>query len=246
MPVRGVVVPEHSQCSLHAHSRRIHRHQQHGLLVVFFSAASVATFPAATLLLRTSTASSSPAPRRLALHHLPHDDGDAAARVQGARRPPLGAVDDVAAAGRALERALDVPRVAGGHGGFRHEKGAAGRALDERGKPLRFLGVGAVAEQHLHVPRVGGGAVAGLRRQSRTPSDLCEHSVLGVGQPGTLRKLFWEPQIPKPPAPCLGFQTLQDGTRRGGKAEASGRSFSQGFFEFLLGWYTKIFHELLQ
>ena len=121
--------------------------------------------------------------RRLGVHDATHDDHDLAARVAGARRPPLATADHVAVGdatnlgahvGRIARRNVGLLRtmhahkhtsrhVAGSTASMfanRHRKARANLARQQRLEPLPFLLLIAVAQQNFHVASVGRRACA--------------------------------------------------------------------------------------
>jgi len=102
---------------------------------------------------------------------LAHQDVELAARVAGAARPPLAAVDHVMVA-VALDAALDVGRIRRGDVRLGHEERRADPALEQGLEPLLFLLLGAVALDRLHVARVRRRAVEHLGRPGHAPHDF--------------------------------------------------------------------------
>ena len=137
VPVRRVVEAEHRQHALDAHAGRVHRHEDHRLLLMLRRVGVAAT----------------------------HEDRDAAARVAGAGDPPLAAVDDVLVA-VARDAGADVGGIRRGDVGLGHREAGANLAGEQRLEPLPLLLGRAVADQHFHVAGVGRGAVEHLRARS--------------------------------------------------------------------------------
>ena len=184
--VGRVVIAEHRQHPHHLDARRIQRHQDLRLLLV----------------------------ARRVWVALAHDDGDLAARVAHARRPPLAPVDDVLVA-LAPDGSCDVGGVGGGDLRLGHQEGGADFALHQRLQPAGLLRVGAVEVQHLHVAGVGRGAVEHFGGVLGAPHLLGAQGVVQVGQAraavvahvvaGRRR----HEQVPQPLRLGLGLQRLQ-------------------------------------
>ena len=109
MAVRRVVVAEHRQHALDLDPGGVERNEDLRLLLV----------------------------PRAARVGLAHDDGDLAARIADARRPPFAAVDHVFVA-FAVDRGLDVGGVGGGDRRLRHQEGGANLAGEQRPQPASF------------------------------------------------------------------------------------------------------------
>ena len=180
--VGHAVEAEHRQWSQHLDPGRVHRHQDHRLLLV------------AVCVVRVGLA---------------HEDGDLATRVGGVGGVPLEAVDHVVVA-VAHDRAFDVGRVAGRHPGLGHREARADLAGQQRLEPL-FLMLGrAVARQHFHVAGVGRAAVKDLGRQEAAAHDLAQWCVLQVRQSRSVLRLGQE-QVPQPGGARLGLEFVDDG-----------------------------------
>ena len=143
---------------------------------------------------------------------LAHEDRDPAARIAGARDPPLAAVDDVVVA-VAHDARLDVGRVRRSDVRLGHREARADLAGEQRLEPALLLLGGAVADQHFHVAGVGRRAVEDLgRERGRAAHDLAERRVLEVGQPGAVFALGQE-QVPQPRGARLRLQLFDDRRR---------------------------------
>ncbi len=190
--MRRIVIPEHRQGAQQLHAGRVHRHQDHRLPQVRARVIGLA---------------------------LPHHDQDPAARIVGARAPPLAAIDDVRVA-VAFDARADLGGVRRGHLGLGHGEAAADLAGQQRLKPLGLLRGRAVALQHLHVAGVGRAAVEHLGRDRRSPHQLAQRRVLGIGEARAARGLGQE-QIPQPSGPGLGLERLDHAGRHPGVAGAA-------------------------
>ena len=189
--VRRVVVAEHAERAQDLDARRVDRHQDHRLLRVA---------------------------RRLRVG-LAHEDHDLAARVAGARGPPLASVDDVVVA-VALDARFDVGRVGRGHRRLGHREGAADLAGQQRLEPLLLVLGRAVAHQHLHVAGVRRRAVEDLARPGHHAHQLGQRGVLLVEQAGA-EFAFGQEQVPQLGGARLGLELLDQRQRR--PALAGGR-----------------------
>mmetsp|Transcript_14695 Transcript_14695/g.47184 ORF Transcript_14695/g.47184 Transcript_14695/m.47184 type:complete len:801 (-) Transcript_14695:62-2464(-) len=185
-----VGVAKHGQRPHEPDAGRVHRHEEHGLLLV-----EVRVF-------------------RVRLAHQNHD-----LRVQRARAgaPPFAAVDDVVAPLLA-DGDGNVGRVARRDVRLRHREAGADLALEKRLEPPLLLLVAAKPRQRLHVARVRAGRVCRLRRHLSVDGrahDLAEVGVLQVGQPGAVPPIHqqgavhWQEEVPEPRRLCLGHQLHQ-------------------------------------
>ncbi len=132
---------------------RVHRHQDHALLLVALGRGV----------------------------GLAHHDRDLAARIADARRPPFAAVDDVMIA-VTDHRRFDVGCVGRGNGGLGHQEGGADVAVHQRPQPLLLLLARAVAVEDLHVAGVGRRAVEHFRRPADPAHFLGAQGVFEVGE----------------------------------------------------------------
>ena len=108
--VRRVVIAEHRQGPEYFDARGVHGHQDHRLLAVLVG-------------------------RRIGLAH---EDEDLAARIGGARSPPLAAVDDIFVT-VAHDAGFDVGGVRRRHHGLRHGEGRADLTVQQRLQPFLFV-----------------------------------------------------------------------------------------------------------
>ena len=181
MAVRRIVVTEHRKAAADGHPFRVHRHEDHRLLFV----------P-----LRVGT-------------RFPHENRDRAARIAGARDPPLVAIDDVLVA-LALNPRVDVRRIRRGDVGLRHGEARSDRPVQQRLQPLLALGLRAVAHEHFHVAGVRRGTVEDFCAQNRDAAhDFAQGGVFDVGEPGAVLALR-QKQIPQRGGARLRFQLLDD------------------------------------
>ena len=147
---------------------------------------------------------------------LAHHDGQLAARVAHARRPPLAAIDDVVVT-IAHDAGVDVGGVAGGDVGLGHQEGGADFTGQQRLQPARLVGVRRVARQHFHVAGVWGRAVEHLRRKIDAAHLLGTHRVFQIGQARALvgaafmRRVFGQEQVPQAFRLGFGLQRFNDG-----------------------------------
>ncbi len=176
-----VVVAEHRQWAQDLETGRIHGHQNHRVLLV-------------TWRIRVGQA---------------HEDHHLAARVAGARSPPLAAVDHPLVT-LAHGAGLHVGGIRRSHARLGHAEGRADLAAQQGLEPLLLLRLAAIAHQHFHVAGIGRRAVEGLRAEPRTAHDFRQRRVFGVGQAGT-QLGFRQEQVPQPFGPGLGLQFLDDG-----------------------------------
>ena len=131
---------------------------------------------------------------------LAHEDQDPAARIAGAGRPPLAAVDHVVVA-VAHDRALDVGRIRRRDVRLGHRERRTDRARQQRLEPLPLLLRRAVALQHFHVAGVGRRAVEDLGREAATRPMISHSGAYSrLVEPRAARRLRQE-QIPQPGAP---------------------------------------------
>ena len=158
-------------------ARRVHRHQDHRLLLVAGRG-------------------------RIGLAH---EDQDLAARIAGAGDPPLAAVDDVVVA-VADDARLDVGRVRRGDVGLGHREARADLAGEQRLEPSPALLRRAVADQHFHVAGVGRRAVEDLGGERRPAHDLAERRVLALVSPAPY-SLSGRKRFHKPAARALAFSS---------------------------------------
>ncbi len=187
--VRRMVVAEHAERAHAGDSGRLHRHQDHRLLVV---------------------------PAGIVGIGLAHEDEDLAARIGRAGGPPLAAVDHVVIAVTDDAR-LDVGGIGGRHGRLGHGEAGADLAFEQRHQPFVALCVVAVALDGLHVAGVGRRAVEGFRRDVRAAHDFAQGRVFEVGQPGAALGLRQE-EVPQPGGAGLLLELLHDHGRHPGVA----------------------------
>mmetsp|Transcript_30235 Transcript_30235/g.90680 ORF Transcript_30235/g.90680 Transcript_30235/m.90680 type:complete len:377 (-) Transcript_30235:128-1258(-) len=179
----SVVLAEGLHRSDQCDARRVHRHQDLGLLGI----------------------------HRAVGPGLPHQDHDLAVQAARAGDVPLPAVDHILAAGLVPPNAdSNVGGVGRGHVGLGHREARPHRSLEERDQPAGPLLIRAVPRQHLHVPGVGRGAVGGLRRKLHVragPEDLAQLGVLSVGEapperpavePRRRCTVDWQEHVPQP------------------------------------------------
>jgi hypothetical protein len=114
---------------------RVHGHQNHGLLLMFWSG-------------------------RIGFSH---EDRDLAARIAGAGGPPLTAINDVVIA-VAHDAGFDVGGVGGGNSWLGHREAGSDFACQERLQPAFFLFGRPVACEHFHVAGIGRRTVEDFRR----------------------------------------------------------------------------------
>ncbi len=158
VPVRRIVITENREHAANRHAGRVHRNQNHRLLLVLLS--SWIGFP--------------------------HEDRDPAARIARARDPPFAPIDRVVVA-VANDGGLDVRGVRRGNVGFRHREARANRAREQWFEPLLALCVRAIANQHFHVSRVGRRAVEYLGPETRhVPHDFAQRCVFDIRQAGAV------------------------------------------------------------
>ena len=153
MAMRRIVIAEHGQVAQYGDALGIGRHQQHRLRGMA-------------------------AGREIGLAHY---DGDLAARIAQARRPPLAAVDNVFVA-VPLDPGFDVGGVGRCGEGLGHEEGGTDLAIHDRGEPFVLLFARAVAVEHLHVPGIGRGAVEHFRRKADAAHFLGAQRIFEIGQ----------------------------------------------------------------
>ena len=145
---------------------------------------------------------------------LAHHDGDLAAGIADARRPPFAAVDDIVIA-IALDAGFDVGGVGGRDRGFRHQEGGADFAIHQRPQPLPLVLPGAVAHQHLHVAGIRCGAIEHFRSPADVAHFLGQRRIFEIGQPRTaefvvLMRGRRHEHVPEPFGPRLLLQLLDD------------------------------------
>src|SRR5438445_42340 len=143
MAVRSVIETEHGQHALDGDAGGTHWHEDHGLLPVRWR-------------------------RRIGLAH---EYTDLAARIAGARSPPLAPVQNILFT-VADNAGADVGRVRGRYVWFSHGEAGANFTGQKRFKPAFLLFRCAVADQHFHVAGVRGRAVEHLTSQVRPPHDF--------------------------------------------------------------------------
>ena len=112
---------------------------------------------------------------------LAHHDRDLAARITCARRPPLGAVEDIFIA-LALDRAFDVGRVRRGYLRFGHQEGRTDLAVHQRLEPLLLLLTRAVTVKHFHIAGIGRRAVEHFAGKADPAHFLGAERIFEVGQ----------------------------------------------------------------
>ena len=180
--VGHAVEAEDRQRTLDLDAGRVHRHEDHRLLLVAVRIARIA---------------------------LAHEDADLAARVGGVGRVPLVAVDDVVVA-IAHDRALDIGRVGGGHRRLGHGETGADFARQQRLQPFLLVGFRAVALQHLHIAGVGRVTIEDLGRQMRAAHDFAERGVFEIGEAGAAVAVGQE-EVPETLRLGERLQLLDDG-----------------------------------
>ena len=189
MAMRCVVVAENMQRPQHLDARRLRRHQHHALL-------SVA--------------------RRIGVGAA-HDDVDLAARVAGARTPPLATVDHIVIA-VALDAAGDVGGVGRGDLRLGHEEGRADLAAQQRLEPAVLQRLARIALERLHVAGVGRRAVEDFGGERHASHDLAERCVLEVGKTFGCTRAVRQEQVPEAGGARFDLQALDDFGRRPGLA----------------------------
>ena len=189
-----VVVGEDRQVAHDGDAGGVHRHDHHGLLAM----------------------------RGRVRVGLAHHDQHRTARVGRAADPPLAPGDHVLVP-VADDAGRNVGRVAAGDVGFGHRERRSDRALEQRGEPLRLLGLGAEQVEQFHVARVGCLTVDRLGGQVVAPArQLRDRRVLQLGQPGSRG----QEQVPQTPGPRLGLELLDD-RRNGVVVRAAGMAVGQ-------------------
>src|ERR1700722_13821213 len=153
--------------------RRIHRHQNHGLLLMW---------------------------RRRGIG-LPHENGNLAARIARARRPPLPSIDHILVAALYDARA-DVGCVRGRHVWLGHRKTRSNFSRKQRCEPFFFLLDRSVARQHFHISRIRRGAIKNFRGHMAAPHDFAQRRVFQVRQ-ARASLIIGQKQIPQ--AGCASF-----------------------------------------
>ena len=184
--VRRIVEAEHRQKFLDRDTGRVERHQNLRLLLM---------------------------PRRLRIG-LAHQDRDLAARIADARRPPFAAVDDVVIA-VALDAGLDIGGIGRRHRGLGHQEGGADFAIHQGPQPLPFLLLGAVADEHFHVPGIGRRTIEDFRGPADVPHFLRKRRIFQIAQSRAVEFLVLmrgrrHEHVPKSFGLCLLLQFLHD------------------------------------
>ncbi len=133
MPVGRIVVTEDRQHPLHCNAGRVHRREDHRLLLV----------------------------QRSGRRGLAHENAQLAARVASARSPPFAAVENVFFSA-ALDARLDVGGVGGGDFGLGHGEARTNRPGQKRLEPALLLLGRAVTHEDFHIPRIGRRAIEDL------------------------------------------------------------------------------------
>mmetsp|Transcript_89107 Transcript_89107/g.232353 ORF Transcript_89107/g.232353 Transcript_89107/m.232353 type:complete len:405 (+) Transcript_89107:2-1216(+) len=160
----AVVVGKNLHGSHQGDARRVHGHQDLGLLAVRLLLGARAT----------------------------HQDQDLAIDVGGACDPMLPAVDHVVVS-VPLNARPDVRGITARHCRLRHGISGPNLPFQQRHQPLCLLLLCAEARQNLHVARVRARAIAGLRRELRvvgSSHDLAAIGILQIGQTATLDASF--------------------------------------------------------
>jgi hypothetical protein len=198
--VRRVVEAEHRQHAHDLHARRVERHQDLRLLRMT---------------------------GRLGVG-LAHDDGDLAARVADAGRPPLAAVDDVVVAVARIEVSMLVAS----------DEATAGSVIRKAERISPFIsGFSQRAfcsscrnVQHFHVAGVGRRAVEDLDAEADAAHLLGADRVFEVGQAGAVygppvrHRLQRQEQVPQPGGLGLRLQRLLGTTCQRLVRPAAGRT----------------------
>ena len=166
--VRHPVESEHRQRTAHLHAGRVHRHEDHRLLLVAVRIIGI---------------------------RLSHEDADPAARIGRVGRVPFVAVDDVGIA-VAPDRALDIGGVARRHGRLGHREAGADFAGKQRLEPLLLMRPRSVAREHFHVTGVRRAAVEDFRREMRPPHDLAQGCIFEIAEARAVIALGQE-QVPQ-------------------------------------------------
>jgi hypothetical protein len=164
--VRRVIVTIHCEQAHDLHTRFIHRHQDHRLLLVCRGAGI----------------------------GLAHENRDLAARIAGPGCPPFAASDDVRVAVAADARG-NIRRVGGSDVRFRHRKTRTNLAGEQRLEPLFFLFGRAVAREDFHVSRVRRGAIENFGRHVAAAHDFAERRVFEIRQAGAIF-IVWKKKVP--------------------------------------------------
>jgi hypothetical protein len=179
---------------------------------------------------------------------LAHGDEDLAARIAGARDPPLVAVDDVFVA-LALDAGADVGGVGGGDFGLGHGEGRADLAFQQGLEPaLLELGT-AVAGNGLHIAGVRRGAVEDFGSPWHAAHDFGQRCVFLVGQARAVvargfGAVHGQEQIPQACGLGLGLELFNGLQRR--PALAGGRVGLHLVGIFLFRRVDVVVHELEQ
>ena len=166
---------------------------------------------------------------------LAEENEQLAARIARTGDPPLVPVDDVVVA-VPRDRCGDVGGVRRGNRRLRHRKGRADLAREKRLEPSFPLLVAAVANEHLHVSRVGCRAVKDFRRHRRASHELGEGRVFEVREAGAELAIGQE-EVPQPLGPSFLLQLLDN--RRGLPPIALGNLRSEN----RLVWINVLLHE---
>ena len=185
--VRRIVKSEHRQHAQYLHAGRIERNENLRLLLM-------------------------PSAVRVGLAH---DNGDLAARVTDAGRPPFAPVDHIVVS-VANDRSLDIGRVGRSDTRLGHQKGGTDLAGEQRFQPLGFLLMRAVAMQNFHVAGIGRRAIEDFRRPGHAAHLLRAQRVVEIGQSGAVKFAFVvfgrgrQKQVPETFGFRLGFELFED------------------------------------
>ena len=143
VPVRGVIVSKYGQHAHNFHARRIHRHQNHRLLLMHWSG-------------------------RIGLAH---KNSDPASWIPTARGPPLMPVQYVFVP-LPDNAGFDVGCVRGCDGRLRHRKARTDFTMQEWFQPSLLLFARAIPSEDLHIAGVGRRAIEDFRSHETAAHDL--------------------------------------------------------------------------
>ena len=138
-----------------------------------------------------------------------HHDVHGATRVAGTRTPPLASVDDIVVA-IALNAALHVGGVRGGHVRFGHQEGRADLAAQQRLEPAVLERFAGVALEGFHVAGVRGRAVEDLGGEGHTTHDFAQRCVFQVGQAFRGALAVRNEEVPQAGLACQGLELFND------------------------------------
>ncbi len=162
-----MVVSEDRKGPFHRHARGVARHQDHGLLLVFWCV-------------------------RIGLTH---ENEYLATGISCPGRPPLVSVYDIPIA-ITNNAGPDVCGIRRGHVRLSHAKGGADFAFQQGLEPPLLLLLSTVANKCLHVPCIRRRAVEYLRRHRGSAHDFAKGCIFIIGQSGTILA-FGQEEIPK-------------------------------------------------